>query len=112
MCGFHKDLSTHHCFLALLEKWKRETDNGETFGDLLTDLSRTFDCLDHECSIAKLNGYEFSLPALKSIHDYRNRKQTTKINFSFNEELEGSSYSLNSFIHKEAFWIYFSSTFF
>ena len=85
MCGFRKGLSTHHCLLALLESWKRKTDNGETFGDLLTDLSKAFGCLDHERYIAKLNGYGFSLPALKSIHDYRNRKQTTKINFSFNE---------------------------
>ena len=40
MCGFRKGLSTHQCLLALLEKWKRETDNGEIFGDLLTDLSK------------------------------------------------------------------------
>ena len=51
--------------LALLEKWKREIDNGEIFGDLLTDLSKALDCLDHELSIAKLNGYGFSLPGLK-----------------------------------------------
>ena len=36
MCGFRKGLSTHQCLLALLEKWKREIDNGEIFGDLLT----------------------------------------------------------------------------
>ena len=85
MCGFCKGLSTHQCLLALLEKWKREIDNGEIFGDLLTDLSKAFDCLDHELSIAKLNEYGFSLPVLKSIQDYPNRKQITKINFSFSE---------------------------
>ena len=73
MCGFRKGLSTHQCLLALLEKWKREIDNGEIFGDLLigewlTDLSKAFDCLDHELSIAKLNGYGLSLTVLKSIH--------------------------------------------
>ena len=67
MCGFRKDLSTHQCLLALLEKWKKETDNGEIFGDLLTDLSKSFDCLGHELSIAKLNGYGLSLTVLKSI---------------------------------------------
>ena len=40
MCGFRKGLSTHQSLLALLGKWKRETDNGEIFGDLLTDLSK------------------------------------------------------------------------
>ena len=85
MCGFRKGLSTHQYLLALLEKWKREIDNGEIFGDLLTDLSKAFDCLDHELSIAKLNGYGFSLPVLRSIQDYPNRKQITKINFSFSE---------------------------
>ena len=70
--------------------WKMEKriDNGEIFGYLLTDLSKAFDCLDHELSIAKLNGYGFSLPALKSIRDYPNRKQITRINFSFSEWLE------------------------
>ena len=68
MCGFRKGLSTHQWLLALLEKWKKEADNGEIFGDLLTDLSKAFDCLDHELSIAKLNGYGLSLTVLKSIH--------------------------------------------
>ena len=76
---------THQWLLALLEKWKRNIDNGETFGDLLTELSKAFDCLEHELSIAKIDGYGFSLPALKSIQDYPNRKQITKINFSFSE---------------------------
>ena len=35
------------------------------FGALLTDLSKTFDCLDRKLLIAKLNAYGFSLPALK-----------------------------------------------
>ena len=64
---------------------EKRIDNGEIFGYLLTDLSKAFDCLDHELSIAKLNGYGFSLPALKSIRDYPNRKQITRINFSFSE---------------------------
>ena len=85
MCGFRKGLSTHQCLLALLEKWKEEIDNGEAFGNLLSDLSKAFDCLDQELSIAKLNGYGFSFPAFKSIHDYTNWKQITKINFSFTE---------------------------
>ena len=62
----------------MLQKWKRSVDTGNVFGDLLTDLSKTFDCLDHELLTAKLNAYGFSLPALGLINDYlSNRKQRT-----------------------------------
>ena len=69
-CGFRKGHSTQQCLLAMLEKWKRSVDSGKAFGALLTDLSKAFDCLDHELLIAKLNAYGFSLPALRLIHDY------------------------------------------
>ena len=62
-CGFRKGRSTQQYLLAMLEKWKRSVDNGKAFGALLTDLSKAFDCLDHELLIAKLNAYGFSLPA-------------------------------------------------
>ena len=83
-CGFRKGFSTQQCLLAMLEKWKRSIDNGKSFGALLTDLSKAFDCLDHELLIAKLNAYGFHLSALKLIHDYlSNRKQRTKINSTY-----------------------------
>ena len=88
-CGFRKGFSTQHCLLAMLEKWKRSIDHGKMFGALLTDLSKAFDCLDHELLIAKLNPYGFSLTALKLVHSYlSNRKQRTKINSSYSSWLE------------------------
>ena len=88
-CGFRKGFSTQHCLLAKLEKWKRSIDNSKMFGALLTDLSKAFDCLDHELLIAKLNAYGFSLTALKLVHSYlSNRKQRTKINSSYSSWLE------------------------
>ena len=88
-CGFRKSFSTQHCLLAMLEKWKRFIDNGKMFGALLTDLSKVFDCIDHELLIAKLNAYGFSLTALKLVHSYlSNRKQRTKINSSYSSWLE------------------------
>ena len=79
--GFRKGFSTQQCLLALLEKWKRFIYRGKVFGALLTDLSKAFDCLNHNLLIAKLNAYGFSFPALRLIHDYLlNRKQRTRIN--------------------------------
>ena len=67
--GFQKDFSTRQCLLAMLEKWKRSVDNNKMFGALLTDLSKVFDCLDHELLMAKLNAYGFSLTVLKLVHN-------------------------------------------
>ena len=74
-CGFRKGHSTQQCLLAMLEKWKRSVGNGKAFGALLKDLSKGFDCLDHELLIAKLSAYGYSLPALKLIHDYLSHKK-------------------------------------
>ena len=67
-----------------MEKWKSSVDKGKTFGALLTDLSKAFDCLDHGLLNAKLSAYGFDLPALRLIHDYlTNRKQRTKIDDNY-----------------------------
>ena len=54
------------------------------FSALLTDLSKTFDCLNHELLNAKLNAYRFTLPALKLIQKYfSNRKQRVQVNYLY-----------------------------
>ena len=56
---------------------------------MLTDLSKVFDCLNHELLVAKLNAYGFTLPALKLVHDYlSDRKQRTRVNNSYSTWLE------------------------
>ena len=83
-CGFRKDFSTQQCLLTLLEKWKNAFDKGKMFGAVLTDLSKAFDCLNHELLIAMLNAYGFTLLALKLIHNYlSNSKQRARVNDSY-----------------------------
>ena len=73
----------------MLETWKRSVDKGKVFGALLRDLSKAFDCLDHELLTAKLNAYGFSLPALRLINDYlSNRKQRTKIKNTYSTSID------------------------
>ena len=83
-CGFRKRFSAQHCLLSMLEKWETCVDNKKTFGTLLTDLSKAFDCLFHDLLLAKLNAYGFSLPALRLMQSYlSNKKQRTEINSEF-----------------------------
>ena len=51
--------SVQQCLLSILEKWKYAIDNTSKFGSLLTDLSKSFDCLLHDLLIAKLSAYKF-----------------------------------------------------
>ena len=59
-------------------------DNGKLAGALLTDLSKAFDCLNHNLLIAKLHAYGFEYSSLSYIYSYlSNRKHRTKVNNSF-----------------------------
>ena len=62
-CGFRQGISAPHFLLAMIEKWKKCVDKSKTFGALLTDLSKAFDCLPHDLITAKLNAYGFSISA-------------------------------------------------
>ena len=78
-CGFRKDVNPQHCVIAMLEKWRLSKGKGDSFGALLTDLSKIFDFLSHELLIAKLAAYDFSRSALKLMYSYLfDRKQRTK----------------------------------
>ena len=84
-CGFRKGYSTQQCLLALMEKWKSAVDSGKSFGALLMDLPKAFDCLCYQLLLAKLNAYGLSLSALRLISGYLfYRQQTLKINASYN----------------------------
>ena len=83
-CGIRKGFNAQHCLMAMIEKCRKFLDIGSHAGALFTDLSKAFDCIDHELLIAKLYAYGFDTDALKFIYSYFNgRKQRTKINSSY-----------------------------
>ena len=67
-----------------------EKSEGQSFGAILTDLSKAFDCLFHDFLLAKLEAFGFDINSLRLIYNYLNsRKQCVKIadNFSLFEEI-------------------------
>ena len=84
LCGFRKGYSTQNCLMVMLERMKKAVDNKNLAGALLTDLSKAFDCINHELLIAKLNSYGFSQSSLTLLLSYlSDRKQRTKVKNSF-----------------------------
>ena len=83
-CGFSKGHSAQHCLLVLIEKCRKVLNKRGFAGVLLTDLSKTFSCIDHELLIAKLHAYGFNIKSPELIHSYLyDQIQRVKINSSF-----------------------------
>jgi len=83
-CGFRKGFNAEQCLIHMVEKWRKHLDTGGHGVALLTDLSKAFDCIDHQLLIAKLNAYGVDKKSLNFLTSYLNkRKQRTKINGSY-----------------------------
>ena len=84
--GFRKGISSQQCLIILIETWKKHIDNKESFRALLTDLSKAFDCINHELLLAKLHGYGIDNSSLRLIHSYlNNRQQRVRIDNEFSK---------------------------
>ena len=70
LSGFRSKYSTQHALLSMIEKWHRELDKGNIVSGVLMDLSKAFDCINHELLLAKLHAYGFSKSALHFILSY------------------------------------------
>ena len=89
MCGYRKGFNTQHALIALLEKWRSILDKRGFSGAILMDLSKAFDCINHELLIAKLHAYGFSKESVRLIKSYlSNRWQRVKINTTFSSWFE------------------------
>ena len=84
LCGFRKGFNTQHALLRLMDTCKNSLDKKGVVGAVLMDLSKAFDCIDHELLTAKLSAYGFRNDALLMIYSYlAGRKQRVKVNGSF-----------------------------
>ena len=77
LTSFRKNYSTQHCLMSMLEMWKNTLHKGGYVSAIFMDLSKTFDTLNHNLLIAKLEAYGFdrdSLSFMKSfLSDSRQR---------------------------------------
>ena len=79
-CGFRTGFNGQRYLLAMVQKWHKTLDGGGETGAVLTDLSKAFDCIDHNLLIAKLNAYGFEKQSINFIYSYlTKRKQRMKV---------------------------------
>ena len=70
----------------MIEKWKHPLDKDKKVGTIFMDLSKTYDKLNHNLLLAKLNAYGFSFNAIKFVQSYLlERFQRVNINNNFSE---------------------------
>ena len=87
--GYRKGFSTEQCLTVMLETWKKALDRKGKAGAILTDLSKAFDCLNHDLLLAKLAAYGFDHSALLFIKSYlSDRQQRTKVNGAYSSWLD------------------------
>ena len=82
--GFYHGFNAQHCLSVLLKKFRNVLQKGGDYAALFTDLSKAFDCIPHNLSIAKRHTCGFDMPLLKLRNSYlTNRLQIIKITNSY-----------------------------
>ena len=84
--GYRNGHSSQQSLIAMFENWKKNLVKKGKCGALFVDLSKVFDCLQHDLLLAKLYAYGFDYKSLKLISSFLSKmKCRTKINSSFSE---------------------------
>ena len=85
--SYKVNYSAQHCLMVMLEKFKQPRDKGEVFGAFLSDLSKAFDCIDHNLLRTKLSWYGATPKSLKLFFSYvTNPTQGVSINNSYSRK--------------------------
>ena len=106
--GIKKGFSTQDCLLVMIETWKKGVDTKGTFGVLLTDFSKDFDCISEQLLIARVSDYTFLFKAFEFIYSSINsRKQRVRINKSFSKLAVPFQVLFNENICKANFKFYY-----
>ena len=85
--GFRDKHSTQLAALELIDRVTQELDMGNTPINILIDLSKAFDTIDHKIVLSKLQHYGINGTALKLLTSYLSNRQiednkSPKINIS------------------------------
>ena len=84
----------------MIKKLRKIRDEKGVFAPVLTDLSKAFDCIQHQVLTAKLSAHGFDMKLIAFISAYlKNRKQKTKLG---PPSVNVSIYYLVS--HRALFW--------
>ena len=79
--AYHKSDNSQHVLFRLIKDWKEYLDKDFVVGAVMTNLSKTFDCIPHSLLIAKLQSYDLGEKALSYNFLYlTNRNQCARIN--------------------------------
>ena len=88
-CVFRRGYSTQYLIIEMVEKWRRNLDQGCICGALLMDLYETFHCPLYDLLLAKTEAYSFIYDSLKLINIYlTDWKHKTKISSLYSSCLD------------------------
>ena len=89
LSGFRKGYGCHHVLMRMIENWKNALDNKKVIAALSMDLSKAFDCLQHDLIIAKLHVYGFEMQALKLIYSYLSKRfQSVRVKDTYTNKVK------------------------
>ena len=74
LCDYRKGFNSQHALISLIERWRKSLDNKGYGGEVLMDLSKAFDTLNHDLLIAKHHAYGFDIKTLKLLHSYLTKR--------------------------------------
>ena len=75
LCGFRKGYSSQYALINLLQKWQKCLDASDGIvGTLLMDLSKAYDCVNHDLIFAKLEVYGVGESSLRLMKNYLSQR--------------------------------------